>query len=96
MFQCNSRVWTCELTGTSGLTYQQAMESEKDAQKLINSLDECYQRAALGLVHHVKRTNLKTLADEIAGFYRDRFVKGEMVDMTQMTSSGAKLVAFLI
>lgn len=96
VFQCNSRIWTCKLTGTSSLTYLQAVESEREAGKLIASLDECYQRATLRLVHHVRRTNIKTLADELSTFFRDRFVKGEVVDMANSTSSGAKLVNVVV
>lgn len=92
MFQCNSQIWTCELTGTSQLTFSQALESEEEAARLMASLDECHQRAALTLVHHARRTNIKTLADEIAAFYRERFICGEVVDMAQTTSSGAKSV----
>lgn len=94
MFQCNSQIWTCKFTGTSNLTYLQALESEQETNKLIASLDECHQHAALALVHHVRRTNVKTLADEISSFYRDRFIKGEVVDMAHTTSSGAKYVLY--
>lgn len=90
MFQCNSHIWTCKLTGSTGLTYLQALESEKEAGQIIASLDECYQKAALGLVHHVHRTNIKTLADEICTFYRERYVPDEVLDMIHTTSSGAK------
>lgn len=90
MFQCNSRIWTCSLTGASSLTYLQALESEEEARKVIASLDECYQRACLKLVHHVFRTNIKTITDEISAFLRDRFVENEVVEMAQTTSSGAK------
>lgn len=93
MFQCNSHIWTCELTGTSGLTYSQAAKSEKETWEIITKrLNQCYQRAALSLVHHAQRTNLKTLTDEICAFYKDRFIKGELVDMEHTTSSGAKSV----
>jgi predicted lipid carrier protein YhbT len=68
----------------------QAQESEEDARKMIASLDVCYQCACLKLVHHVFRTNIKTLVDEISAFLRDRFVENEVVDMTLTTSSGAK------
>lgn len=78
------------MTGTTGLTYSQAISSENEATKLIESLNVCHQKAALALVHHAKRTNIKTLADEICAFYRERFVEGEIVDMAHVTSSGAK------
>lgn len=90
MFQCNSRIWTCSLTGATSLTYLQALDSEEEAKKMIDSLAECYQRASLKLVHHVFRTNMKTLVDEICAFLRDRFVENEVVDMVHSTSSGAQ------
>lgn len=90
MFQCNSQIWTCSLTGTTSLTYLQAVESEEEARKMMASLDECYQRASLSLVHHVFRTNVKTIVEEICAFLKDRFVENELVDMTHTTSSGAK------
>lgn len=92
MFQCNSRIWTCSLTGATSLTYLQAVESEEEARKTIASLNECYQRASLKLIHHVFRTNMKALVDEICAFLRDRFVENEVVDMSHATSSGAKSV----
>ena len=94
MFQCNSLIWACSLTGTCNLTYQQALDSEKEAKKLIASLDKCYQKTALTLVHHVCRTNVKNLVDEICSFLRERFVKDEVVDMIHTTSSDARLVPF--
>lgn len=33
---CNSLVWACEETGRSGLTYSEAVESEKNAKKLLH------------------------------------------------------------
>ncbi len=33
---CNSLVWGCEETGKTGLTYVEALESEKNAKKLLN------------------------------------------------------------
>jgi len=83
-------VWTCELTGQSNLTYTQALESEKEAREVINSIPLCYQRASLSLIHHTRRTNLRTLSDEICGFYRERFIVGEQVGLTQNTNSGTK------
>lgn len=89
-FLCNSLVWTCELTGQANLTYSQALQSEKEARKIMDSLPECFQKAALSLVHHVRRTNVKTLADEVCAFYRLRFVEGEELGMRKRTSSGAE------
>lgn len=89
-FLCSTHAWTCSLTGVSALTYAQALESEREAKKLVDGLADCYKQASLELIHHAPRTNMKTLAEEICLFYRDRFVVGEVVDMTVITSSGAK------
>ena len=89
-FLCNSYVWTCSLTGQSSLTYTQALESEKDAHKLMDSFPECYQRAMLGLVHHAHRTNIRSLTDELLMFFKERYVPGERLELVQTTSSGAK------
>ena len=89
-FLCNSYVWTCSLTGQSNLTYTQALTSEREAQKLLDSFAECYQRAVLELVHHAHRTNMRTLTDELCLFFKERYVVGERLDLVQTTSSGAK------
>ena len=89
-FLCNSLIWTCELTGQANLTYSQALQSEKEARKVMDSLPECFQKAALSLVHHVRRTNIKMLADEVCTFYRLRFVEGEELGMRKKTSTGAE------
>lgn len=83
-------MWTCELTGATNLTYLQALESEKEARRLLESFAPCYQAAALTLVHQARRTNVRTLTDEICAFYRERFIVGELVNLTRSTISGAK------
>jgi len=83
-------VWTCAYTGQTNLTYTQALESEEEARGVIDSIPWCYQRASLSLIHHTRRTNLRTLSDEICAFYRERFIVGEQVGLMQNTNSGAK------
>ena len=89
-FLCNSYVWTCSLTGQASLTYTQAAASEEEARQLLDAFSQCYQRAVLQLVHHVPRTNIRSLADELLLFLKERFVEGEIVQLSQVTSSGAK------
>ena len=78
------------MTGQSNLTYIQAAESERDAQELLSSFQQCYQRAVLELVHHARRTNIRSLGDELLVFFKERYVTGERLELTQTTSSGAK------
>lgn len=37
---CNSLVWSCAVTGRPGLTYQEALESEKKARQNLQSFPE--------------------------------------------------------
>ena len=83
-------MWTCSLTGQSNLTYTQAAESEREAGKLLDSFPQCYQRAVLELVHHARRTNIRSLGDELIVFFKERYVVGERLELSQTTSSGAK------
>ena len=83
-------MWTCQLTGTANLTFEQAANSEAEAKKAIDSVPVHFQKAALTLVHHTRRTNVKTVTDEICAFFKERFVVGETVDLVQLTNTGTK------
>ena len=89
-FLCNSYVWTCSLTGQSSLTYSQAAASEEEARQLLDSFPQPYQRAVLQLVHHVPRTNMRSLSDELLLHFKERYVEGETLHLSQVTASGTK------
>ena len=38
MILCNSLLWSCEMTGKAGLTYQEAADSERAARKSLNAV----------------------------------------------------------
>ena len=86
-FLCNSMVWTCELTGKPNLSYVQAVESEAEAKKQLGAFPDCYRRAALSLIHNIKRTNIRMFVDEAVSFYRERFIVGEVVDLIDQPGS---------
>ena len=58
------------------------MESEKEANGVLDSILDCHKRAILSLVHHATRTNHRTLIDEVAAFFKERYVVGEDVEYT--------------
>lgn len=78
---CNSLVWSCKYTGKSNLTYSEALKSERDVEKLGNSLCSPLQRAALYLVHHIQRGRLANLCDEVFSYLKDRYQEGEEVEV---------------
>lgn len=47
---------------------------------MLESILDCHKRAILALIHHATRTNLKTLIDEVAAFFKERYVIGEDVE----------------
>lgn len=78
---CNSLLWSCKYTGKSGLTYQEAHESEKSIRKQARSLPEPVQRAVLTLVHHTQRGRLANLCDEVFSYMKDHYQEGEEVEI---------------
>ncbi|XP_048585941.1 bromodomain adjacent to zinc finger domain protein 1A isoform X2 [Nematostella vectensis] len=78
---CNSLVWSCRFTGKSGLTYEEAEESEEDIIAIGESLSAPLRQAVLTLVHHTHRGKLANLCDEVFFYLKDRFQEGEEVEL---------------
>lgn len=49
------RIWTCGWTGKSGLTFEEAMLSEKEADAEISQIDPILQKGILKLVQNSMR-----------------------------------------
>lgn len=90
---CNSLVWSCAITGRSGLTYQEAEESEEKALKQLASFPAYLQKPILYLAFKTQRSRLADMNDDVFVFAKDRFFKGEMVDvMTGQSKKVCKVV----
>jgi len=89
---CNSLVWTCTLTGKTGLTFAEAQESETKAKKIVAQIPAPLVKGILFLLTLTKRGNIKDLIDDLFGFVRDRYFIGETVLIVNGTnaSSGPK------
>ncbi|KAJ3116624.1 hypothetical protein HDU96_009179 [Phlyctochytrium bullatum] len=73
------RVWTCEVTGKAGLTYREAMESEKAARRKYDSkFPEAWRRVALEKIHWSTQP-LVNLVDELHAYLSERVFIGELV-----------------
>uniref|UniRef100_A0A915BX97 WAC domain-containing protein n=1 Tax=Parascaris univalens TaxID=6257 RepID=A0A915BX97_PARUN len=76
----NSMVWSCERTGKSGLTYEEALESEKNAQEALETFPDNFGRPILYLVENLSlRGRLDDLVNDIYYFVKDRYFVGEEV-----------------
>ncbi|PIK61464.1 hypothetical protein BSL78_01589, partial [Apostichopus japonicus] len=79
---CNSLVWSCSLTSRPGLTYQEALESEDRARKLLASFPVYLEAPILFLVTLTRRGRLADICDDVFVFARDRYFIGEIVDVS--------------
>ncbi|XP_076834125.1 bromodomain adjacent to zinc finger domain protein 1A isoform X2 [Brachyhypopomus gauderio] len=85
---CNSLVWSCAVTGKPGLTYQEALESEKKAKLNLKSFPPSLVLPLLHLAALTHRTRLHEICDDVFTFVKERFFPGEMVDL--VGRSGAR------
>ncbi|KAL3873559.1 hypothetical protein ACJMK2_036658 [Sinanodonta woodiana] len=80
---CNSLVWSCSITGKSGMTYQEAVECEQKALKQLASLPDYLQKPILYLATLTHRGRLVDMNDDVFMFTKDRYFVGETVEMTK-------------
>lgn len=86
---CNSLVWSCSFTGKSGLTYQEALESEKKVKKSLLNFPEPVVVPALYLATLANHQRVSDLCDDIYDYVKDRYFIGETV--TVVRNSGERL-----
>lgn len=87
---CNSLVWSCALTGRAGLTYLEAMESERRAKQNLLSFPPSLLLPLLHLAALGCHGRFSDLCEDIYTFVKDRFFPGETVDVC--VRGGARLV----
>ena len=74
----NSMVWSCGVTGRSGLTFEEALDSEKQANASLESFPEFLEVPLLYLVHKFTyRGRLDDLVNDVFTFMKDRYFVGE-------------------
>uniref|UniRef100_A0A671YKS1 Bromodomain adjacent to zinc finger domain protein 1A n=1 Tax=Sparus aurata TaxID=8175 RepID=A0A671YKS1_SPAAU len=78
---CNSLVWSCALTGRAGLTYLEAVESERRAKQNLQSFPPSLVVPLLHLAALSHRCRLTELCEDVYVFVKDRFFPGETVDV---------------
>lgn len=86
---CNSLVWSCAVTGRPGLTYQEALESEKRARQNLQSFPEPLIIPVLYLTNLTHRSRLHEICDDIFAYVKDRYFVKETVEVIR--NNGARL-----
>uniref|UniRef100_A0A3B3ZKM0 Bromodomain adjacent to zinc finger domain protein 1A n=1 Tax=Periophthalmus magnuspinnatus TaxID=409849 RepID=A0A3B3ZKM0_9GOBI len=87
---CNSLVWSCALTGRAGLTYLEAVESERRARSSLQNFPEVLLRPLLLLVKQSQSKRLSELCEDVYGFCRERYFPGENVDVSTRGGPGLR------
>ncbi|TEA31406.1 hypothetical protein DBR06_SOUSAS15310005 [Sousa chinensis] len=80
---CNSLVWSCAVTGRPGLTYQEALESEKKARQNLQSFPEPLIIPVLYLTNLTHRSRLHEICDDIFAYVKDRYFVKETVEVSR-------------
>lgn len=77
---CNSLVWSCNITGKSNLTYEEALESERKAKKRLGNIPKPLKKSLLWLASHTKKGRLFEVCDDVYLYANTRFFKNEIVE----------------
>jgi bromodomain adjacent to zinc finger domain protein 1A len=83
-------VWTCALSGKTGLTYSEALHSEEKARLSVGSFPRLLEKVILHLTVYTKRGNIKDLLDDIFIFMKDRYFIGETVSVVVAQSLNSR------
>uniref|UniRef100_A0A8C0XIK4 Bromodomain adjacent to zinc finger domain protein 1A n=1 Tax=Castor canadensis TaxID=51338 RepID=A0A8C0XIK4_CASCN len=86
---CNSLVWSCAVTGRPGLTYQEALESERKARQNLQSFPEPLIIPVLYLTNLTHRSRLHEICDDIFAYIKDRYFVEETVEVIR--NNGTRL-----
>ena len=84
----NSVIWQCALTGRSDLTYQEALDSEKNARKLVRQFPTALRSPITLIASLTKRSSLQKLVDDVFNFVKDRYYIDEKIDASNTNGKG--------
>ncbi|EYC45319.1 hypothetical protein Y032_0432g1357 [Ancylostoma ceylanicum] len=78
MIQLNSTLFSCEYTGKTGLTYFEALDSEKQAMKALGNFPPQLEQSVLFLVrNYLCRGRFEDLLNDVSLFMKDRYFLDE-------------------
>uniref|UniRef100_W4VS83 Bromodomain adjacent to zinc finger domain protein 1A n=1 Tax=Corethrella appendiculata TaxID=1370023 RepID=W4VS83_9DIPT len=76
----NSMVWSCSLTGKTNLTYDEALESEKAARKILRKYPQAMKSPVIMVAAQTKRCAINELMDDVFGYVKDHYFKNEEIE----------------
>lgn len=72
-------VWTCQATGKSGLTYEEALAGERQQEEALNRMQPPLQKRILSLVQFSLTPRLDQLVDDVFNGIKSTFVPDEEI-----------------
>ena len=75
-------VWTCAITKRTGLTYEEAVQSERNAVQTLNSFPVGLQIPILYLVGRTYESKVNSIVDTIYSFVSNRYFIAEDIQIT--------------
>ncbi|ALC46588.1 Acf1 [Drosophila busckii] len=79
----NSTVWQCEATGKDGLTYEEAMKSERAAHKKMEQFKQSLRAPVLLVIEAARQSAVNTLVLLVSKFLRKRYFLNEEIGFSQ-------------
>ncbi|XP_011504355.1 PREDICTED: bromodomain adjacent to zinc finger domain protein 1A isoform X2 [Ceratosolen solmsi marchali] len=77
---CNSMIWSCSITGRSGMTYEEALQCEEHAKASLKEFPMELRIPILYLASKTSRTSFGEMIEDIYQYARERYFIGEMVE----------------
>ncbi|KAL7727351.1 hypothetical protein ACLKA6_003010 [Drosophila palustris] len=88
----NSTVWQCEATGKDGLTFEEALKSERVARKKMEQFKQSLRAPVLLVIEHARQSAVKMLNLIVSKFLRKRYFLNEEVVIGQRKNTVYKVV----
>ncbi|XP_014602713.1 PREDICTED: bromodomain adjacent to zinc finger domain protein 1A isoform X3 [Polistes canadensis] len=77
---CNSLIWSCSITGRTGMTFEEALQCEENAKKSLKEFPMELRIPILYLASKTNRSSFNEMVEDVYQFARDRYFVGEMVE----------------
>ncbi len=74
-------VWTCSITGKTGLTYEEAVQSELNANNMLTSVSPAIQLPVIYLMNYINESKFGAIVDMIYAFISNRYFINEEIDI---------------
>ncbi|CAG2170913.1 unnamed protein product, partial [Oppiella nova] len=93
---CSSMVWTCATSGRTGLTYGEALESERASAETLQAFPTALQIPSLFLVRYLRETSINAIVDMIYQFINNRYFMAEDIEIIVNTKRKMKGKVFRV